>query len=101
MDILEEREDPRFFNQELFAIEKQDKTMFRKMRAVSYQHCQLSNQFAEYISNIICALKSPKIIQTGCDNLIRRLNILGNVCSSKLEIKEKNDGPGGMPPEMY
>ncbi len=91
MDILEDREDPRFFNQELFDIEKQDKTLFRKMRAVSYQHCQLSNQFAEYISNIVCALKSPKTIQTGCDNLIRRLNMLGDVCSSKLAIKEKNE----------
>ena len=67
MDILEEREDPRFFNQELFDVEKQEKTLFRAMRAISYQHCQLSNQFAEYTSNLICALNSPKIIQTSCD----------------------------------
>jgi DNA-binding beta-propeller fold protein YncE len=90
-DILEDQEDPLIFNQELFNAEKQDKVLFRKIRDVSFKHCQLSGQLAEYISNIVSAHKSSKIIQAGCDDLIKRLNILGSVFSTNLAIKEKNE----------
>ena len=91
LEILEDREDPRIFNQELFEMEKQDKVLFRKVRALSYQHCKLSAQLAEYISNIISAQKTSKIIQAGCSDLIKRLKALGDIFSSKLAIKEKNE----------
>jgi DNA-binding beta-propeller fold protein YncE len=91
LDILEGREDPRIFNQALFEAEKQDKILFREVRAVSYEHCRLSNQVAEYISNIISAQKTSKTIQAGCESLARQLKSLGDIFSTKLAIKEKNE----------
>ena len=72
-------------------MEKQDKVLFRKIRALSYQHCKLSDQFAEYLSNIISAQKTSKLIQAGCDDLIKRLKALGDIFSTKLALKEKNE----------
>jgi len=91
LEVLEDREDPRVFNQELFNLEKKDKVLFRKIRTVSYKHCRLSDQLAEYISNIISTQRSSTVIEAGCDNLVERLNVLEKVCSSQLVIKEKNE----------
>ena len=91
LNILEDQEDPLVFNQKLFDAEKQGKILFRKIRDVSYKHCRLSDQLAEYVSNIISAHKSSKIVQAGFDDLIGRLNGLGNVFSTYLAIKEKNE----------
>ena len=91
LNILEDQEDPLVFNQELFDAEKQAKILFRKIRDVSYKHCRLSDQLAEYVSNIISAHKSSKIVQAGFDDLIERLNALGNIFSANLAIKEKNE----------
>jgi len=91
LEVLEDREDPRVFNQELFDLEKKDKILFRKIRALSYKHCRLSDQLGEYISNIISTQPSSTVIQEGCNNLIERLNALEKACSSQLAIKEKNE----------
>ena len=86
LEILEDREDPRVFNQELFDVEKQDKILFREIRAASYKHCRLSDQLAEYISNMVASQCSAILIQPGCDNLVERLNELGDIFSAKLAI---------------
>ena len=91
LEVLEDREDPRAFNQELFDLEKQDKVLFRRFRAVSYEHCLLSDQLAEYISNIVSTECSSAVIQAACKNLVERLNTLGEDCLSQLAIKEKNE----------
>ena len=91
LEILEDREDPRVFNQELFDVEKQDKILFREIRAASYKHCRLSDQLAEYISNMVASQCSAILIQPGCDNLVERLNELGDIFSAKLAIKEVNE----------
>ena len=91
LEILEDREDPRVFNQELFDVEKQDKILFREIRAISHKHCRLSNQLAEYISNVVASPCSAILIQPGCDNLVERLNELGNIFSAKLATKEANE----------
>jgi DNA-binding beta-propeller fold protein YncE len=91
LEILEDREDPRVFNQELFNIEKQTKILFREIRAASYKHCKLSDQLAEYVSSIIASPSSAILIQRGGDNLVERLNELGEIFSTKLAIKEANE----------
>ena len=91
LEILEDREDHRIFNQELFDVEKQDKILFREIRAASYKHCRLSDQLAEYISNIISSQCSAILIQAGCDNLVERLNELEETFSAKLALKETNE----------
>jgi len=91
LEILENREDPRIFNQELFNVEKQERILFRKIRAASYKHCRLSDQLAEYINNIVSSKCSTKFIQAGCDNLVERLNELGEMFSANLAAKETNE----------
>ena len=91
LEILENREDPRIFNQELFNVEKQERILFRKIRAASYKHCRLSDQLAEYINNIVSSKCSTKFIQAGCDNLVERLNELGEMFSANLATKETNE----------
>ena len=91
LEILEDREDPRVFNQKLFDVEKQDKILFREIRAASYKHCRLSDQLAEYISNMTASQCSEKLIRSGCDNLVERLNELGAIFPAKLAIKEANE----------
>ena len=92
LDILQDQEDLRVFDRELFNLEQKDKILFRKIRAVSYKHCQLSDQLAEYMSNIISSqCFSSKLIQSVSENLIERLNELGEVFFAKLATKEVNE----------
>ena len=90
LEILENREDPRIFNQELFNTEKQERILFRKIRAASHEHCRLSEQMTEYISNIVASQCSAVLIRAGCDNLVERLNELGEMFSANLATKETN-----------
>ena len=92
LDILQDQEDLRVFDHELFNLEQKHKVLFRKVRAVSYKHCQLSDQLAEYISNIISSqCLSSSLILPACENLIERLKEIGEVFFDKLAIKEVNE----------
>ncbi|MCH8156575.1 MAG: hypothetical protein IID18_02290, partial [Nitrospinae bacterium] len=91
LEVLDDREDPRVFNQELFDADKKHIILFRKMRAVSYNLCLLSDRMAEYLGNVLATPLSDSAIRAICDHLTGRLNELGELFSARLGSKEKNE----------
>ncbi|KMP12247.1 hypothetical protein UZ36_01425 [Candidatus Nitromaritima sp. SCGC AAA799-C22] len=91
LDILNEQEDPRVFNQELFDAEKKDKILFRQIREASYVHCRLSNRMAEYLGDLVSASLSDAAVQAVCDDLTGRLSELGESIASRIRDKESKE----------
>lgn len=89
--VLEQRDDPRVFNKNLFQAETLDKTCFRKLRRHFYEYRIAVEQGSEYFGNIINSDLSESSLQPCLDFAETHLAHIGKEMICLLEAREQNE----------
>ncbi|MCH7623187.1 MAG: hypothetical protein IIB46_03810, partial [Nitrospinae bacterium] len=89
--VLDQRDDPRVFNKNLFQAETLDKTLFRKLRHHFYEYRRAVEQGSEFVGNIINAHLSESSLRLCLDFIENHLARIGEQVIHLLEAREQNE----------
>ncbi|GJL79456.1 MAG: hypothetical protein NPINA01_24450 [Nitrospinaceae bacterium] len=89
--ILEDREDPRVFNRDLFQAEIRDRTLFRQLRHRFYEYRTAVEQGSEFFGNVINLNLSDAGLSTCLNIAETRIDQICKHVIGFLETKEKNE----------
>ncbi len=89
--VLEQRDDPRVFNKNLFQAETQDRTRFRELRHLFYEYRKGVEQGAEFFGNVINTPLSDSGLKTCMDFAEINIARIGQEIIRLLEIREHNE----------
>ena len=89
--ILQQQDDPRAFNRELFQAEKEDKTLFRKLRRQFYAYREAVQRIAEYLGIVLESDLSAAALKTACGFLDRQYRDLCETVNGYLDTRETNE----------
>jgi DNA-binding beta-propeller fold protein YncE len=89
--VLEQQEDPRVFNRDLFQAEIRDKTLYRKLRHQFYEYRRTVEQGSEFFGNVI----NSNLSESGLKSCLEIVDVrLARICERAivlLEAKESNE----------
>jgi DNA-binding beta-propeller fold protein YncE len=89
--VLEEREDSRVFNRDLFQAETRDKILFRKLRHQFYELRKTIEQGSEFFGNVINSNLSESGLRACLDALEARTDQICEQVLGLMEAKETNE----------
>jgi DNA-binding beta-propeller fold protein YncE len=89
--VLEQQEDPRVFNRDLFQAETRARTLFRKLRHQFYQYRKTVEQGSEYFGNVINSNLSESALQSCTDAAEAQIDQIFKQANGLLEAKETNE----------
>jgi DNA-binding beta-propeller fold protein YncE len=89
--VLEQQEDPRIFNRDLFQAETRERTLFRKLRHQFYEYRKSVAQASEYFGNVINSNLSESGVQSCMDVAEAQLEQIFEQANGLLEAKETNE----------
>jgi len=89
--VLEQRDDPKVFNKNLFQAETLDRTRFRELRHIFYEYRKGVEQGAKFFGNVINTPLSDSGLKACMDFAENNIARIGHEIIRLLEVREQNE----------